>query len=110
MLLASSVAVTHRALATVDLVIIGIYFAIVFGIGLYFSMKERNSEGYFLAGPGIGWFFIAASLFLSKISPEHFLGPPGTRPPSRPAVRPFEWLGSPSPLILRVRVVPLLSC
>ena len=32
MLYASSVAVTHRTLETVDLVIIGIYFAIVFGI------------------------------------------------------------------------------
>ncbi len=62
MLLASSVAVTHRALATVDLVIIGVYFAIVFGIGMYFSLKERSSEDYFLAGRDIGWFFIGASL------------------------------------------------
>src|SRR5206468_1633494 len=41
MLLASSVAVTHRALATVDLVIIGVYFAIVFGIGMY--LLGRNA-------------------------------------------------------------------
>ena len=74
MLLASSVAVTHRTLATIDLVIIGVYFAIVFGIGMYFAMKERSSEDYFLAGRDIGWFFIGASLFVSNISTDNANG------------------------------------
>jgi len=39
MLFASEVAVAHKSIATLDLVIIGIYFAIVFGIGLYFSRR-----------------------------------------------------------------------
>ena len=85
MLLASSVAVTHRALATVDLVIIGVYFAIVFGIGMYFARKERTSEDYFLAGRDVGWFFIGASLFVSNISTEHFIGLSGTGASSGPA-------------------------
>jgi len=92
MLLASSVAVTHRALATVDLVIIGVYFAIVFGIGMYFSLKERSSEDYFLAGRDIGWFFIGASLFVSNISTEHFIGLSGTGASTGLAVGHFEWL------------------
>jgi len=78
MLYASEVAVAHRNLATVDLVIIGVYFAIVFGIGMYFARKERTSEDYFLAGRDIGWFFIGASLFVSNISTEHFIGLSGT--------------------------------
>src|SRR5207302_4717383 len=78
MLFASSVAVTHRTLETVDLVIIGIYFAIVFGIGFYFSKKERTSEDYFLASRNIGWFAIGASLFVSNISTEHFIGLAGS--------------------------------
>ncbi len=106
MLLVSSVAVTHRALATVDLVIIGIYFAIVFGIGLYFSMKERNSEGYFLAGRDIGWFFIGASLFVSNISTEHFIGLSGTGASSGLAVGHFEWLACLILLILGWVFVP----
>src|SRR5260370_9788810 len=106
MLLASSVAVTHRALATVDLVIIGIYFAIVFGIRLYFSMKERNSEGYFLAGRDIGWFFIGASLFVSNISTEHFIGLSGTGASSGLAVGHFEWLACLILLILGWVFVP----
>ena len=49
MLVASSAAVTHRNLETLDLVIIGIYFAIVFGIGFYFSRKERCASPKFCA-------------------------------------------------------------
>ncbi len=68
----------HRALAPLDLTIIGVYFLVVFGIGFYFSRKERTSEEYFLAGRDIGWFFIGASLFVSNISTEHFIGLSGT--------------------------------
>src|SRR5260370_16978338 len=92
MLYASEVAVAHRNLATVDLVIIGVYFAIVFGIGMYFARKERTSEDYFLAGRDIGWFFIGASLFVSNISTEHFIGLSGTGASSGRAVGHFEWL------------------
>src|SRR3979409_1036945 len=92
MLYASEVAVAHRTLATVDLVIIGVYFAIVFGIGMYFARKERSSEDYFLAGRDIGWFFIGASLFVSNISTEHFIGLSGTGASSGLAVGHFEWL------------------
>src|SRR5256886_5497640 len=92
MLFASSVAVTHRTLGTLDLVIIGIYFAIVFGIGFYFSKKERTSEDYFLASRNIGWFAIGASLFVSNISTEHFIGLAGSGATSGLAVCHFEWV------------------
>ena len=70
--------VTHRTLATVDLVIIGLYFLIVFAIGFYFARKERSSTDYFLASRDIGWFAIGASLFVSNISTEHFIGLAGS--------------------------------
>jgi SSS family solute:Na+ symporter len=91
MLFASQAAVGHQAVATLDLVIIGIYFAIVFGIGLYFARRERTSEEYFLAGRDIGWFFIGASLFVSNISTEHFIGLSGSGASSGLAVGSFEW-------------------
>jgi solute:Na+ symporter, SSS family len=106
MLLASAVEVTHRALATPDLVIIGVYFAIVFGIGMYFARKERSSEEYFLAGRDIGWFFIGASLFVSNISTEHFIGLSGTGASSGLAVGHFEWLACLILLILGWVFVP----
>jgi SSS family solute:Na+ symporter len=92
MLFASSVAVTHRTLETLDLVIIGVYFVIIFGIGFYFSKKERTSEDYFLASRNIGWFAIGASLFVSNISTEHFIGLAGSGATSGMAVGHFEWL------------------
>ena len=92
MQLASAAAVTHRTLAPVDLVIIGIYFVIIFGIGYYFSRKERTSEDYFLAGRNIGWFAIGASLFVSNISTEHFIGLAGSGATSGMAVGHIEWL------------------
>src|SRR5260370_32036273 len=106
MLFASEVAVAHRALATPDLIIIGVYFAIVFGIGMYFARKERSSEDYFLAGRDIGWFFIGASLVVSNISTEHFIGLSGTGASSGLAVGPFEWLACLILLVLGWVFVP----
>src|SRR5256712_6006566 len=106
MLFASSVAVTHRALATVDLVIIGIYFAIVFGIGFYFSRKNRTSADYFLASRNIGWFAIGASLCVSNISTEHFIGLAGSGATSGLAVGHFEWLACLMLLLLGWVFVP----
>src|ERR1700740_3500293 len=106
MLYASLVEPPHRALATVDLVIVGVYFAIVFGIGMYFARRERTSEEYFLAGRNVGWFFIGASLFVSNISTEHFIGLSGTGASSGLAVGHFEWLAFLILLILGWVFVP----
>src|SRR2546429_8114939 len=105
-MLYAQVAVTHKNLAVPDLVIIGIYFALVFGIGLYFARKERTSEDYFLAGRNVGWFFIGASLFVSNISTEHFIGLSGTGASSGLAVGHFELLACPILLVVGWVVVP----
>src|SRR5947209_4161083 len=106
MQLASAAAVTHRTLAPVDLAIIGVYFIIIFGIGYYFSRKERTSESYFLAGRNIGWFAIGASLFVSNISTEHFIGLAGSGATSGLAVGHFEWLACLMLLLLGWVFVP----
>jgi SSS family solute:Na+ symporter len=106
MLFAAQLATTHKALANLDLAIIGVYFLIVFGIGFYFSRRERTSEEYFLAGRDIGWFFIGASLFVSNISTEHFIGLSGTGASSGLAVGHFEWLACLILLILGWVFVP----
>src|SRR5579872_2003895 len=97
---------THKALTTADLIIIGIYFAIVFGIGFYFSRRERSSTEYFLAGRNVGWFAIGASLFVSNISTEHFIGLAGSGATTGLAVGHFEWLACLILLILGWVFVP----
>jgi len=106
MLLASSVAVTHRILAPVDIAIIVVYFLIIFGIGFYFAKKGRSSEEYFLAGRNIGWFAIGASLFVSNISTEHFIGLAGSGASSGLAVGHFEWMACLMLLLLGWVFVP----
>src|SRR5450432_3581886 len=106
MLSAAIVTVTHRVLAPIDLLIIGIYFAIIFGIGFYFAKKGRTSEDYFLAGRHIGWFAIGASLFVSNISTEHFIGLAGSGATSGLAAGNFEWQASMILLLLAWVFVP----
>src|SRR5437016_8865721 len=101
-----AVHVTHKALTSIDLTIIGLYFAVVFGIGFYFARKERTSTDYFLASRNIGWFAIEASLFVSNISTEHFIGLAGSGATTGLAVGHFEWLACLILLVLGWVFVP----
>src|SRR6266480_359112 len=98
--------VTHKALTTADFIIIGIYFVIIFAIGFYFARKERTSTDYFLASRDVGWFAIGASLFVSNISTEHFIGLAGSGATSGLAVGHFEWLACLMLLLLGWVFVP----
>ena len=78
-------------LSSVDLGIIVAYFLVIFCIGLYFARRGRTSTDYFLASRDVGWFAIGASLFVSNISTEHFIGLSGSGASSGLAVGHFEW-------------------
>jgi len=97
---------THKALTGIDIGIIAVYFVIIFAIGFYFARKERTSTDYFLASRNVGWFAIGASLFVSNISTEHFIGLAGSGATSGLAVGHFEWLACLILLILGWVFVP----
>src|SRR2546429_4239304 len=97
---------THKALTGIDIAIIAVYFIVVFAIGSYFSRKERTSADYFLASRNVGWFAIGASLFVSNISTEHFIGLAGSGASSGLAVGHFEWLACLIVLLLGWVFVP----
>ena len=101
-----AVHLTHKALTGLDLGIIGVYFVVIFGIGFYFARKERTSTDYFLASRNVGWFAIGASLFVSNISTEHFIGLAGSGATTGLAVGHFEWLACLILLILGWVFVP----
>jgi solute:Na+ symporter, SSS family len=101
-----AVHLTHKALTTLDLCIVGAYFAVIFGIGFYFARKGRTSTDYFLASRDVGWFAIGASLFVSNISTEHFIGLAGSGATTGLAVGHFEWLACLILLILGWVFVP----
>ncbi len=89
---AADAPIVYRTLHSVDIGIIALYFVIVFAIGFYFARRGRTSEDYFLASRDVGWFAIGASLFVSNISTEHFIGLAGSGATSGLAVGHFEWL------------------
>src|SRR5881275_1601977 len=96
----------HRVLSTIDIAIIVVYFLIIFAIGMYFARRERTSADYFLASRDVGWFAIGASLFVSNISTEHFIGLAGSGASSGLAVGHFEWLACLIVLVLGWVFVP----
>src|SRR6476659_10282257 len=103
---AQAVAATYKSLTGLDITVIAIYFAVILGICLYFGRGRRTSEEYFLAGRDVGWFAIGASLFVSNISTEHFIGLAGSGASSGLAVGHFEWLACLIVLLLGWVFVP----
>jgi len=97
-------------LVSVDWLIVGLYFVVVFGVAYWATQREKSarktSAGYFLAGRNVGWFVIGASLFASNIGSEHLVGLAGTGAASGVAVGQFEVLASLILLILGWVFVP----
>jgi len=64
-------------LSAFDIIIFISFFALVIGISLFKSRKEKNSEDYFLAGRGLRWWLIGVSIVAANISTEQFVGMAG---------------------------------
>jgi SSS family solute:Na+ symporter len=97
-------------LVTLDWIVIGLYFLVVFAVAIWATMRERASRGtstdYFLAGRSAGWFLVGGSLFASNIGSEHLVGLAGTGAASGVAVAQFEILASLILLLLGWFFVP----
>ena len=97
-------------LETLDWIVIGVYFLVVFVVAIWATMRERESRGtstdYFLAGRNAGWFLVGGSLFASNIGSEHLVGLAGTGAASGVAVAQFEILASLILLLLGWFFVP----
>ncbi|MHC4343755.1 MAG: sodium:solute symporter [Planctomycetota bacterium] len=77
--MATSQILGAAALGRWDWMIIGIYFAILFGIAWWVILKSKDTaDDYFLAGRNLGWFIVGASIFASNIGSEHLVGLAGS--------------------------------
>ncbi|HKK47440.1 MAG TPA: sodium:solute symporter [Balneolaceae bacterium] len=62
-------------LATIDWVIIGVYFLIIGGLAWWvINQKTDTTTDYFLAGRHLGWLIVGTSIFASNIGSEHLVG------------------------------------
>ena len=58
-------------LATIDIVIVGLYALVLFGLAQWVSRsrgEEKSASEYFLAGNALPWWAIGASLIAANIS------------------------------------------
>ncbi|XP_046556701.1 sodium/myo-inositol cotransporter-like [Haliotis rubra] len=71
---------TESRLTGADIGVVVAYFVLVIGIGLFAMYRaNRNTiSGYFLAGRSMWFLPIGASLFVSNIGTEHFIGLAGS--------------------------------
>ncbi|XP_062906370.1 sodium/myo-inositol cotransporter-like [Mobula hypostoma] len=78
---------------TADLAVVGFYFVLVLCIGFFAMWKSNRStvSGYFLAGRSMTWVAMGASLFVSNIGSEHFIGLAGSGAASGFAVGAWEF-------------------
>lgn len=76
-----------------DIAVVALYFILVLLIGCFAMWKaNRNTvSGYFLAGRSMTWIVIGASLFVSNIGSEHFIGLAGSGAASGFAVGAWEF-------------------
>jgi SSS family solute:Na+ symporter len=94
-------------LHVLDLFVIGGYFLVLLGIGLWAARREKSvSADYFLASRDVGWLAVGASLFASNIGSEHLVGLAGTGAASGLAVGHFEWIACFMLLLLGWLFVP----
>lgn len=76
-----------------DIAVVALYFILVLVIGFLAMWKSNRStvSGYFLAGRSMTWIVIGASLFVSNIGSEHFIGLAGSGAASGFAVGAWEF-------------------
>ena len=75
---AQDTAQTAARLGAVDYVAIVVYFAIVVGMGLYFSRGERSTEAFFLGNRRIPWWAVGISIFGTSVSAITYIAIPAT--------------------------------
>ncbi|XP_042260564.1 sodium/myo-inositol cotransporter-like [Thunnus thynnus] len=76
-----------------DIIVVAIYFILVLAIGFLAMWKANRStvSGYFLAGRSMNWAAVGASLFVSNIGSEHFIGLAGSGAASGFSVAAWEF-------------------
>ncbi|MEO7298792.1 MAG: sodium/solute symporter [Verrucomicrobiota bacterium] len=61
----------------IDSAIVILYFAVIFGMGFYFSRNQKTTDDYFLAGRNVPGWVIGFAIIGTMISSTTFIGHPG---------------------------------
>lgn len=64
------------ALGPIDWTVFVGYLAVIFGIGLWFARRQKDSEDYFVGGRRMNWLAVGMSLFAAGFSSVSFVALP----------------------------------
>jgi len=79
---------------SLDIIVFGLYLAVVTTVGFVASRKEKKADDYFLASRNLTWWLIGGSMIAANISTHHFIGMSGLAFNVGLAVASFEWLAA----------------
>jgi len=82
----------YAKLTLVDISVILAYLVFVILLGLYFGVKHKGAEDYFLAGRSLTWPLIGFSLFASNMSSNSLVGLTGAGYVTGFSVFSYEWM------------------
>ncbi len=98
-------------LGTIDICIFIGYCLLILCIGLLVSRtkkgKEKDSKDYFLAGGGLAWWAIGASIIGSNISAEQFIGMSGSGYAIGLGMATYEWIAALGLIIVAKWFLPI---
>lgn len=98
-------------MSTLDLTIFVAYSVFIFGMAIYVSRPKkgvkRSADDYFLAGRGLTWWVVGASIISSNISAEQFIGMSGSGYAIGIAMASYEWIAALGLIIVAKFFIPI---
>ncbi|RYD24887.1 MAG: sodium transporter, partial [Lysobacteraceae bacterium] len=99
-------------LATIDIVVVAIYFIAIFGLAQWVSRDRpgaapKDTTDYFLASKSLPWWAIGASLIAANISAEQIVGMAGSGYAIGLAIASYEWMAALTLLIVGKFFLPI---
>jgi SSS family transporter len=67
---------TREAIGWIDLSTIGLYLALMIGVGIFFSFRNKNADDFFRGGQRVPWFVAGLSIFATMLSSITFIAIP----------------------------------
>lgn len=98
-------------ITTIDWIVFAAYCALILGVGLFVSRtkkgEEKDSSDYFLAGRGLAWWAIGASIIASNISAEQFVGMSGSGYAIGLGMATYEWIAALGLILIAKFFIPV---
>ena len=98
-------------MSTLDITVFVLYSAFILFIAFYVSRPKkgeiRSADEYFLAGRGLSWWVIGASIISSNISAEQFIGMSGSGYAIGLGMATYEWIAALGLIIVAKFFIPI---